>query len=177
MPATTWIVPTVDDVMGQFTPTELAAFNTLLGGLPIDPTTKMGVIVTNVVSEIRGAIIAGGYDVDTTSTETIPAGLLSDLISISRWRFLVSVPQFKQFQTDERKGLYSDSLGKLKLIADQQYSPESPTESTTVRTGMWNAENKILMRTHPVPYPGSQFAPQDGTYANPDAPPDIGTQP
>jgi hypothetical protein len=170
-------VPTVDDVLGEFTPTELAAFTQLLGGQPLDNTTKLAVIVGNVVAEVRGSIIAGGYDVDT-SPNTIPAGLLNDLIAIARWRFLVSAPNFKAFQTEERKGLYTDSLAKLSLIAQQQYSPESPSPSEIVRTGMWNSENKLIMRTHPIPQPGTQYGPQDGTqYANPDAPVDIGAPP
>jgi hypothetical protein len=161
--------------MAEFTPTELAAFTQLLGGQPLDNTTKLAVIVVNVTAEVRGSIIAGGYDVDSTSNNTIPAGLLNDLIAIARWRFLVSAPNFKAFQTEERKGLYTDALAKLTLIAAQQYSPESPVAIDTVRTGMWNSENKLIMRTHPIPQPGTQFGPQDGTqYANPDAPADIG---
>ena len=39
----------------------------------------------------------------------------------------------------------------------------------TFQAGMWNSENKLIMRTHPVIKPGPQRA---DDYANPDAPQD-----
>lgn len=166
-----WVTPTANDVLAEFTPTELAAITQLLGGEPLDNTTKISVILSNVVYEIRGFIIAGSYGVDAVAT-TIPSGLLNDATAIARWRFLISAPQLKQLQTDDRKALYEAAMKKMFLIADQKFSVESPLPDTDPALAMWNSENKLLMRTHPVPRPGAQFTPQTNTYANPDAPED-----
>jgi hypothetical protein len=166
-----WATLSSNDVLSEFTTSEQSALSTIIDGV-----TPLSSIVTRTINEIRGFILSGGYALDDDST-TIPQSLFSDAISIARWRFLVSAPQFKQLQTDERHQLYIDALAKLNLISQQELAVESPTAGTTVRTGMWNSENKLVMRTHPVPYPGTQFGPQTGTYANPNAPPDIGTVP
>jgi hypothetical protein len=167
-----WITPTADNVLAEFTPTELATFTQLMGGQPLDNTTKISVIVANVISEVRGYIAAGNYTLDVDTT-TIPVGLLEDSIAISRWRFLVSSPQFRAMQTEERHGLYNDAIAKLKLVAAQKFSIE-PATGTQPASSMWNSENKIIMRVHPVPRPGTQYTPQDSSYANSDAPEDEG---
>jgi hypothetical protein len=172
-----WIIPQASDVMSEFTPSEQKSIVTLIGGDPDNPNPLLSVIVTRVADEIRDYIRSGGYALDDNEAK-IPSGLLNDLISIARWRFLVAVPQLKQLQTDERHALYVDAMGKMKLISTTDFVPDPTDDTLSVsRTGMWNAENKILMRGHPVPPPGTQFPQQTGTYANPDAPQDIGSQP
>jgi hypothetical protein len=171
-----WQIPKATDVMNEFTPSERDTITKICGN---DPDVNANVQLTNilafVVDEIRDYIRSGGYQVDPDSEDTIPKGLFNDAISIARWRFLVSAPQFKQLQTDERKQLYTDAVAKLDKIAATNYVPDPVDDTVVNRAGMWNSENKLIMRTHPVPSPGTQFTPQQGAYANPDAPQDIGT--
>lgn len=172
-----WEKLTTEDVLSEFTLAEANSLRILQGsgsgsgsggGLPFE---NMDVIVARAVDEVRGFIVAGGYDVDPIDG-TLPLGLFADAVAIARWRLLVSVPALKQLQTDERKATFDAAMKKMLMIADQQFSVEPPTDNTTARTGNWNSENKLLMRTHPIPRPATQFTPQTNTYANPDAPAD-----
>lgn len=170
----TWVSVTVDDVLSEFTPSELATITAMMGGQPLDNTSKLAQVLARTISEIRGYISSGDYPLDPDSETTLPPSLVVDAISISRWRFLISVPQLKQLQTQERYQSNLDSIKKLQSISQQQYNVERPTASTTSRFGMWNSENKIIMRTHPTPAPSTQFQIQQNqpAYANPDAPAD-----
>jgi hypothetical protein len=171
-----WEVLTTEDVLSEFTIAEASAIRSVMGsgsgsGLPF---ANIDVIVGDVIDEVRGYIIAGGYEVDPVLDNTLPIGLFVDAIAIARWRLLIATPSFKQLQTEEREKAYEAAIKKLLLIAAQEFAVEPPIEPVNPRTGMWNSENKILMRTHPVPRPGTQFTPQINTYANPDAPEDEG---
>jgi hypothetical protein len=169
-----WKAPTAADVLSEFTPNEVAAITTLMGGSPFDPNSKLSVIVQRTVDEIRGYIRSGAYPVDETSVTTLPDALIPDCISMARWRFLISAPQLKQLQTQERYQDLMDSLKKIQAIGQHQFNVEPPTSSTVDRAGNWNSENKILMRTHPIPGPSKQFQfdPNQPPYANPNAPAD-----
>src|SRR5712672_70618 len=169
-----WEILTTEDVLSQFTIAEAAAIRTLQGsgtgsGLPF---VNIDMKVAKVVDEVRGYIIAGGYAGDPILDTTIPAGLFEDAITIARWRLLISTPSFRQLQTEERKQAFEDALKKLALVAAQKFFIEPPIPETNPRTGNWNSENKLIMRTHPVPRPATQFTPQINTYANPTAPMD-----
>jgi hypothetical protein len=168
-----WNTPTADDVLSEFTPTELATITTLLGSAPMDNTGKLAAILTRTVFEIRDYIRSGGYSLDADVT-TIPDGFFNDAIAMTRWRFLVSAPQFKQLQTEERKALYQASLDKMLLVASIKFGVEDPADVAQAGDANWNSENKLMMRTHPIPRPGTQFTPAGGQYANPDAPADTG---
>ncbi len=163
-----WAVLTTEDVLSEFTLQEAAALRTLQGsgsgsGLPF---ANIDIIVVHAVDEIRGYISAGGYTLDPILDTTIPLGLFEDAIALARWRILIAVPMLKQLQTEERRLAYEAALKKLQLIADQKFVPESPTIDTTSRGGNWNSENKLIMRTHPVPPPESQFPPMANEWAN-----------
>ncbi len=169
-----WEVLTTEDVLSEFTVQEASAIRTLQGsgsgsGFPF---ANIDFIVVNVIDEVRGYITAGGYAVDPIADNTIPTGLFEDAIAIARWRILIAVPSLKQLQTEERRLAFDKAEAKLLLIAEQKFFVEPPIPSINSRDGNWNAENKIIMRTHPIPTPGSQFQPQTDTYANPDAPED-----
>jgi len=173
-----WEILTTEDVLSEFTLAEAASIRTLQGsgsgsGLPF---ANIDFIVINVTDEVRGYIAAGGYALDLTSDpRTIPISLFEDAIAIARWRLLIATPSFRQLQTEERRLAFEAALKKLALIAAQQFVIEPPVPDVNARTGNWNSENKLLMRTHPVPRPATQFTPQIDTYANPTAPPDITT--
>jgi hypothetical protein len=169
-----WEILTTEDVLSEFTLAEAAALRTLQGsgsgsGLPF---ANIDLIVAHAIDEVRGFIAAGGYTVDPILDNSIPVGLFEDGIALARWRVLIAVPALKQLQTQERKEAFDEALKKLMLIAAQQFSVESPTPDANPKTGNWNSENKLIMRTHPIPRPATQFTPQINTYANPDAPAD-----
>ncbi len=173
-----WQILYTEDVLSEFTPNEASAIRTLQGGSGSgEPYTNIDVIVANVIDEVRGWIIAGGYAVDQVFDNTIPTGLFEDAIAIARWRILISVPSLKQLQTEERRFAFDKAEAKMLLIAEQKFFVEPPLPDVNPRTGNWNTENKILMRTHPVPRPATQFTPQINTYANPDGPADTENTP
>jgi|SRR5438477_2541506 len=169
-----WEILTTEDVLSQFTMAEAAAIRQLQGsgtgsGFPF---ANIDMKVAHVVDEVRGFIIAGGYAVDLILDTTIPLGLFEDAIAIARWRLLIATPSFRQLQTEERRLAFDEAMKKMFLIAAQKFYIEPPIPDINPRTGNWNSENKVIMRTHPIPRPGTQFTPQINTYANPDAPTD-----
>ena len=165
-----WETPTADDVLGEFTPTENAAIQQLMGGGPMFSTTKLSNILARVIAEVRSYISSGDFALDPLTT-TLPLGLFNDAIAICRWRFLISVPQLKQLQTEVRKGSYEDAIAKLMLIAEGKFSVEPPVAVDSGNSsGCWNSENKLIMRTHPIPKPAGQFPETANDYANPDGP-------
>ncbi len=178
-----WIVLTTDDVLSEFTVPENSSIRNLLGGSGSGsasgsgsgpPFWNLDLVTVRVIDELRGYIAAGGYELDEISDpRTIPMELFEDAIAIARWRILVSVPMLKQLQTEERKSAFDQAIKKLTLIAEQKFFVIPPIPDTTARGGKWNAESKLIMRTHPIPRPATQFTPQINTYANPTAPQDL----
>jgi phage gp36-like protein len=141
-----WETPTADDVLSEFTPTELATITTLMGGAPLNNTGKLSTIVTRTIAEIRGYIRSGDFDLDPDASK-IPLELFTAAIAIARWRLLISAPQLKQLQTDDRKDAYKEAIKKLEQIAEGILEVEPIGEPGT-HTGKWNTEQKIVMRTH-----------------------------
>jgi len=170
-----WEIPTIDDVLSEFTPSEMAAISNVMSfsGSGSGQLTgqKLTVILVRCIAEIRGYIRSGDYPLDD-DPRRLPLETFPDVINICRWRFLVSAPSLKQLQTEDRKKAYDDSFAKLRMIASQDFAVEPPIEVDDSGTGTWNSENKLIMRTHPIPTPATQFTPQVNTYANPDAPGD-----
>lgn len=54
-----WQTPTVDDVMSEFTTSELATISTLMGNSPLNWTTILSQIITRTIAEIRDYIASG----------------------------------------------------------------------------------------------------------------------
>jgi hypothetical protein len=168
-----WEVLTTEDVLSEFTMSEAASIRMLQGsgsgsGFPF---LNIDTIVIRVIDEVRGYIQAGEYELDT-DPRTIPLSLFNDAIAVARWRLLIASPSFRQLQTEERRLAYQDALKKLGLIAQGEFAVDPPVPAVIPVAGTWNAENKLLMRTHPVPVPSVQGATQTDDYANPDAPED-----
>lgn len=170
-----WAVLTTEDVLSEFTIAEASAIRQAQGsgsgsGLPF---ANIDEITARVIDEVRGYIAAGGYELDTTSDpRTIPLELFEDGIAIARWRLLIATPSLRQLQTEERRLAFEAALKKLGLIAEGRFAIDPITTGGVPRAGCWNSENKLIMRTHPIPRPGTQLTPQENTYANPDAPAD-----
>ena len=158
-----WTTLTTDELLQEFNAREQAALDAIKGD------AALAGILDRAVAEFRSAITAGGYTVGDEGT--LPDGLKSLCIALARWRFLVSVGKNEALQTKERKDAHDRALTILDKIVAQDYAVESPT-TTGGRSGSWNSENKLVMRTHPVPRPGDQYSGTSGAYANDDAPAD-----
>ncbi len=157
-----WATPAASDVLSELSTAEASALQTAFG---VSPTTQITPVLARVVAEIRGYIQSGGYPLDPTAGN-LPAGLVSDCVIITRWRLLTSLPQNETIQSKERKDGYDASMKKMVLIGQRKFGVESPTAGVNPPTGQWNAENKLIMRTHPVPQPAIQITPTGTDYAN-----------
>lgn len=160
-----WTAPTADDVLSELTPAEAAKLQAILGGST--PEEKLAPILGRVVLEIQGDIKSGGYACDADPTK-VPPGLLGAAVAIARWRFLITLPGAgAQLATDARKDANAAAMARMALVAQQKWSPEPPTAPANPSSGNWNSENKLIMRTHPVPQPSTQITETDTDYAKP----------
>lgn len=116
-----WIAPTTDDILSEFTQRELAVIQAIQGA-PLSAANPDS-ILSRVVDEIRDNIRSGGTVLDADPA-TLPRGLISDAVVITRWRLLVATPQLKQFQTDERKDEYDRAMKKQERIAERKFFVE-----------------------------------------------------
>lgn len=141
-----WTTIHHDEVLQEFTPQEQLSINAVQGA-----NIQLGKILGRVVNAWRGAI---SLNQALGAFNTIPADVREDVIAETRWRWLISLPQLKALQTKERQGLYEDALAHLKEIrGGQQVESSSDTPGVNPPTGTWNSENRLNMRTHPVPRP------------------------
>lgn len=169
-----WTAPTANDVLQQFTPHEEAALKTLQGD---NAGANLASILSLVVAKVRGAVRSGGYPLDADPTK-IPGDLFDAAVALARWRYLIGGRTAgKVMQTAERKAANDAAEALLKQTAAQEYVPEPPETGgggTVPRAGSWNSEQKLVMRTHPIPPPAAQYqAPgAPSPYANPTAPAD-----
>jgi len=160
-----WSAPTSADVLTQFLAAEKTKVDAIAGA-----TTGLAAILGRVVAKVRGAVRSGGYALDADATK-IPSDLFDECVAMTVWRFVNTGPS-TALATEPRKLANESAEKKLEQVAASKYAPEPPTESAFPRSGNWNAENKILPRTHPVPRPGLQVTGTGDDYANPDGPAD-----
>jgi hypothetical protein len=143
------------------TPQEKAAF------AAIQSSSEVGAeVLENVIGEFRDAVKATGGTVGAPNT--VPNLVRVHVINRTRWLWLCEFPALKSIQTEGRKELNEAAEKMLRSIMAGEVRVPGPTESDN-SGGSWNSENKIVMRTHPVPTPSEQGS---STYANPDAPAD-----
>lgn len=119
-----WNPLTSDDVLEEFTPQEQAMLKNIQG---VDTDTLTG-IVQRVLQAMRGSILAGGGRLDVDGT--IPDQLRGEAIDIIRWRFLISFPTLKSFQTEARKKAHDEAKDTLKEIAASKMKVEAPATVT-----------------------------------------------
>ena len=127
--------------------------------------------IENAVAEVRNAVRAGNR-LDTDDAK-IPRSLKRLAVRsvlyalMQRIGLALSDDQKEEARRDEKR---------LKQLFDrkEQVEPadDADAEAGPVNPGNWNSENKLVMRTHPVPRPRTQFDPQTNAYANPEAPED-----
>ncbi len=121
-------------------------------------------VLTSVVNEFRDAI-------NGTGTPLGDAGTIPDLVRVhvinrTRWLWLCEFPSLKIFQTEARSKL-NDAAQQMLTDITTRKQPVNGPDAVTSPVGNWNSENKIVMRMHPVPRPGTQATPSSG-YANPE---------
>ena len=136
-----------------------------VGGL--DPVADA---ISSAVARVRRAVEAAN-DLDTDVTK-VPKSLEDVTVRLALFRLMerIGLP----LSEDQRKSRDLDAAD-LKELTQRRIlvePPENPdTSATPQNRGNWNSESKLIMRTHPVPPPATQFPPGPD-YANPDAPAD-----
>lgn len=161
-----WEALTTNEVLTLFNDSETTAYETAKGTAQ---NVDLAATITLVVNELRDAI--KGRTSDVGAAPTIPAGFKKTTIAAVRYEFLNSIPGGKGLLNEERIAANQEYKDFLKEIrAGKVFIP--PTSEVTRPGGvMWNSENKIIPRTHPVPPPLQQTGSPSTTqppYANPD---------
>jgi hypothetical protein len=161
-----WIALTPDDLKAAGHGALVDAARTKAVGA-IDPVSDA---IENATAEIRNAVRAGNT-LDSDEAK-IPRSLKKLAVRsvlyalMERIGVALSEDQSKQATRDEKQ------LGRLFDRKLQVEPADAPDETGgPVNPGSWNSENKVVMRTHPVPKPGAQRM-GEGRYANDDAPED-----
>lgn len=166
-----WTAITADDLKAAGHGAIVDRARTLaVGG--VDPVDDA---IANAVARVRRAVSAGNpLDADAT---LVPGSLKAVTVRMVLYALCerIGLP-LSDDQKETRKADNSDLL----RIADRKVIvevPDDPAETTAGPSrGMWNSENKLVMRTHPVPKPSAQRTEIANDYANPDAPEDATTE-
>jgi len=161
-----WRPITIDDV--RLPDAEKAMLRNIQGGQDFGATALL-----NVVREFDAAGKAGGYE--TPGDDTVADLCRMHVINRTRWLWLCEFPSLKAFQTEGRKKLNDDALTFLNNVADRKQNIDLPNSATPVPSSAnWNSENRLILRTHPIPPASQQMPPATpAPYANPDAPADL----
>ena len=83
----------------------------------------------------------------------------------------------KSMATPQRKELADKAEAALEKMASRTFGAIEPPAAPTGNLGNWNSENRLVMRTHPIPPMQTQVStapPNTPPYANPAAPGDQG---
>jgi hypothetical protein len=163
-----WITPTDDEVLSKDAK-ERASI------VAIKNKDDLAPILVEVVAEFRDAIAGRDNDLDATDN-TLPAGLAKYARDLALWIFITrGVPKNEGLQTKERADAAKTAEDILKGIRDGNVPIEPPTGWTNNTAKNWDSENRLVMRTHPVPPPAQQSGtPASGRpYANPDGEGDV----
>lgn len=138
-----WNIITTDQVKTRLAGAELTALQSAaLANGQADPLPE---IITQVVDEVRGYIVAGGFSLETGTT--VPSKLVGATLDIIRYRLVTRLPA-RGLLTDERKEEYKNALELLKRVADGGFSVEEPTTPSTEssgRTGSWGSETALAI--------------------------------
>jgi hypothetical protein len=139
--------------------------------MAVGETDPVDAEIANAVARVRRAVSAANVlDIDTTKVPMSLKGLVVRMVLFALME-RIGLP-LTEDQRDSRKFDQSD----LNRLTDRKIIVEAPDDPETTPSGpsrgMWNSENKLIMRTHPVPKPRTQFDPQTDAYANPAAPDD-----
>ena len=115
-----WSVIDESEVLEEFNSKENSAINNIQGA-----TDNLAPILQRVVNAARGAIVAGGGPLDQPGT--IPDQLREDVISITRWKWLIALPNINDsLQSKNRKDAYDDAMKRLDEVAAGKIKIELP---------------------------------------------------
>ena len=133
----------------------------------VDPVSYA---ISASVARVRRAVEAVN-DLDTDVTK-VPNSLEALTVRLALYALAerIGLP----LSEDQRKSrdLDAEDLAELSRRKIRVEPPDNIDSSATPQNrGNWDSEPKLIMRTHPVPPPTTQFPPGSG-YANPDAPAD-----
>jgi len=116
-----WNQITDTDVLDEITPAENATLRNIQGA-----TDKLPRLLDRVVEKFRGAILAGGQSLGADAT--VPDSIADDVCAFARWKFLTSIPQAKNMQTEERKLAWQEALKILSELRLGKFPVESPSD-------------------------------------------------
>lgn len=141
------------------------ADTTATGG--VDPVVDA---IAASVARVRLAVSAGNQlDVNPAK---VPASLKHLTV---RMAIFVLMERIGLDLSEDQRSTRREDNATLKMLAERKVRTEEPDEADVdavpQNRGTWNSENKLVMRTNPVPAPGRQRG-GVGRYANPDAPED-----
>ena len=136
-----WVTITSSDVLAEgFSATEQAA-------LTAAGNSGVGVILTSAIGEWRGVIEAADHDLDADTTK-VPPSCKPHIIAQVRWRWLISLSQLKQLQTEERKQAAERADEILDAIAEGDRAVEEVDEDDddVGQGGAWGSKTYVPMR-------------------------------
>jgi hypothetical protein len=123
-----WSTISESDVLSEFNSKEQAQLVSIQGAVDNLPA-----ILGRVVNATRSSILAGGGQLDAAGT--IPDQLRSDVISIARWKWLISLPQVNEtLQSKNRKDAHDAAQKRLDDVAAAKLKVEPPSAATVVAT-------------------------------------------
>ena len=165
-----WTAITADDLKAAGHGAIVDRGRTLAVG-NVDPVTET---ITKIVNRVRRKVRQGNR-LDTDATK-IPASLKDSTVLLiigELSRRIGYVPEeLKEAIRDARDEI--NTIGERKERVELADNPDTSAGAGPVNPGMWDSENKIIDRMHPVPAPGVQQL-GTGGYANADAPADNAT--
>lgn len=119
-----WSTLSADDVLTEFNPSERVNIINVVGA------DNLAAIAARVVEEVRGSCLAGGNPIGPLLS--IPSQLTGDAIAVTKWRFLLALPQFPSLQTQVRQDAYNEARANLKAIASGEMKTELPADGTAL---------------------------------------------
>ena len=151
----------------KLTPVEQAVLNSIQGG-----TGGLQTRLTDTVAEFIGAMTAAGYNVKTDGS--VPDQLRGHILARCLWLFLTDFAQLKSMMTDGRRDTANKAEEMLQKIASRTAGAIEDPSGTAASSANWNSENKLILRTHPIPPASTQTPPVQPYpgYSNPNAPAD-----
>lgn len=169
-PQDQWIVPEAGDIKAAGYGSIIDAARTRSTG-GVDPVVDA---IKGVTAQVRTAVRQGNT-LDANPAK-IPHSLKPLAVRMVLYTLMRRIGlELNQDQRDEagRDEKHLAQLMQRKLQVEAADDPDAT--AGPVNPGCWNAENKLVMRTHPVPTPGRQFTTSAGQYANPEGPEDNAT--
>jgi len=103
--------------------------------------------IGDAIAAFNGALTAVGNNVVAGQS---PDVLRNHIMAMGVWEFLSDFPALKAFKTDERRERAKAAADALKAVANRLFGAiEDPAGPS--RLAAWGSENRIIMRTHPIP--------------------------